>query len=119
MAVKFDGIRERLMADCKTLFEGLQYEVLRTGSNEICLPIVDENGEEGYMVLTFKIPKGSRDGDIYDGYEMANEYSMKCAEKAEKAKESAKKKAEKIERDKKMREEKARLKAEREAQKNA
>jgi hypothetical protein len=48
-------------------------------------------------VLTFKVPTGERGGDAYDGYSMAEDYQMKLAEKAEKAKakeaESAKNKA--------------------------
>lgn len=114
MATKFDKERDRLMKDCITLFEGLQFDVLRTGSQEICVPIVGDENEEGYLVVTFKVPKGSRDGDPYDGYSVAEEYKMKCEEKERKAKENAEKKAKKIERDKKMREEKQRLKEERE-----
>ena len=72
-------------------------EVLRVGSNEIALPVVDEDGNEKWLVLTFKVPTGSRDGDAYDGYSMAEAYQMKQAEKKAKAeakaKESAKKKA--------------------------
>ena len=72
-------------------------EVLRTGSNEIALPVVDEDGNEKWLVLTFKVPTGSRDGDAYDGYSMAEDYQMKLVEKEAKAKakaeESAKKKA--------------------------
>ena len=87
-------------------------EVLVTGSNEICLPCVDEEGNDEFLVITFKVPTGSRDGDPYDGYSMAEDYRMKCEAKAEKAKESAKKKAEKIARDKANREAKAKAKAE-------
>ena len=72
-------------------------EVLRVGSNEIALPVVDEDGNEKWLVLTFKVPTGSRDGDAYDGYSMAEDYQMRQAEKEAKAKakaeESAKKKA--------------------------
>ena len=72
-------------------------EVLRTGSNEIALPVLDEDGNEKWLVLTFKVPTGSRDGDAYDGYSMAEDYEMKQAEKKAKAeakaKESAKNKA--------------------------
>ena len=71
-------------------------EVLRVGSNEIALPVVDEDGNEKWLVLTFKVPTGSRDGDAYDGYSMAEDYAMKQVEKAEKAKA----KAEKAEKDK-------------------
>lgn len=72
-------------------------EVLRVGSNELALPVVDDEGNEKWLVLTFKVPTGSRDGDAYDGYSMAEDYQMKQAEKKAKAeakaKESAKNKA--------------------------
>ena len=71
-------------------------EVLRTGSNEIAIPVLDEDNNEKWLVLTFKVPTGSRDGDAYDGYSMAEDYAMKQVEKAEKAKA----KAEKAEKDK-------------------
>lgn len=90
-------------------------EVLVTGSNEICIPCLDDEGNDEFMVITFKVPTGSRDGDAYDGYALAEEYAMKCKEKMEKAKESAKKKAEKIARDKANREARAKAKAEHQA----
>lgn len=92
----------------------LDEEVLLTGSNEICVPCVDEEGNDEFVVITFKVPTGSRDGDPYDGYAMAQEYELKQSAKLEKAKEAAKKKAEKIAKDKAMREAKAKAKAERE-----
>ena len=83
-------------------------EVLRVGSNEIALPVVDEDGNEKWLVLTFKVPTGSRDGDAYDGYSMAEDYQMKQAAKEAKAeakaKETAKNKA-KAEAKKKSKEE--------------
>ena len=87
-------------------------EVLITGSNEIALPCVDSEGNDEFIVITFKVPTGSRDGDAYDGYSMAKDFEMKTAEKAEKAKISAEKKAKKIAQDKKMREKKAKVTAE-------
>ena len=83
-------------------------EVLRTGSNEIALPVLDDEGNEKWLVLAFKVPTGSRDGDAYDGYAMAEDYKMKLAEKAEKEKA----KAEKAAKDKAKREAKAKEKAE-------
>ena len=90
-------------------------EVLVTGSNEIALPCVDTEGNDEFIVITFKVPTGSRDGDAYDGYSMAEDFAMKSAEKAEKAKVAAEKKAKKMEADRKAREAKAKAKAEREA----
>lgn len=84
-----DGVSEHL--------ENAGEEVLRVGSNEIALPVVDNEGNEKWLVLTFKVPTGSRDGDAYDGYSMAEDYQMKQAEKKAKAeakaKEAEKKKA--------------------------
>lgn len=113
MATKFDKKRTELMARVAELFGG-EYDVLTTGSQELCLPIVGDDSEEGYLVITFKVPKGSRDGTVYDGYSMAEDYKLKCAEKAEKAKIAAEKKAKKIAKDEQMRAQKAQLKAERE-----
>jgi hypothetical protein len=92
-------------------------EVLRTNSNEIAIPTLDEEGNEEFLVLVFKVPTGSRDGDAYDGYSMAEDYAMKVREKAEKAEKDKAKKEAKIARDKAMREQKAKAKAEREAAK--
>lgn len=106
MTTKFDEIRTKIMEYCKVAFEEMQYDVLRTGSQEICLPIVGEDSEEGYLVITFKIPKGSRDGEPYDGYAVAEDYKMKVKQKEADAKKRAEAKAKKIERDKKIRAEK-------------
>lgn len=94
-------------------------EVLVTGSNEIALPCVDSEGNDEFIVITFKVPTGSRDGDAYDGYSMAEDFKIKSAEKAEKAKIAAEKKAKKIAQDQKMREEKAKAKAEHSAKAKA
>ena len=116
MATKFDKVRESIMEKVKELFDKMDYDVLRTGSQELCLPIIGEDNEEGYLVTTCKVPKGSRDGDIYDGYVMAEDYKMRCEAKAEKKKEADKRKAAKIKRDEEMRRQKAEAKAKRNAE---
>ena len=89
-------------------------EVLRVKSNEIAIPCVDRDGEDNYVVITIKVPSGSRDGDPYDGYGEAESYALSVQQKAEKAKADAKKKAAKIARDEAMRAKKAEQKARRE-----
>ena len=81
-------------------------DVLVVGSNELAIPVVDGEGEEQYVVFKVQIPSGSRDGDAYDGYAMAEDYAMKQRDKAEKAAKAAEEKAKKIARDQKMREQK-------------
>lgn len=113
-----DALRTQFMSKISDFLKAEGEEVLVVGSNEIALPCVDAEGNDEFMVLTFKVPLGSRDGDTYDGYGMARDYEMHLKDKEEKAKVAAEKKARKIEADRKMREEKARLKTEREAERN-
>ena len=110
-----DEIKVRFLEGVSEHLENCGEEVLRVGSNEIAIPVLDSNNEERWLVLTFKVPTGSRDGDAYDGYSMAEDYAMKVREQAEKAEKAKAEKEKKIARDKAMREQKAKAKAEREA----
>ena len=112
-----EAIRAKYMGVIIDYLKAQDEEVLVTGSQEIALPCVDEEGNDEFIVITFKVPTGSRDGDAYDGYSVAEDYRMREAEKAEKAKVAAEKKARQIAKDKTMREAKAKAKAEREANK--
>ena len=105
-----DALRAKYLAQLIEKFKDDE-DVLRTGTGEIAFPIVDEEGEDNWVVITVKIPTGSRDGEVYDGYSMAEDYTMKTAAKEEKAKEAAAKKAKKAERDAKAREARAAAKA--------
>lgn len=87
-------------------------DILRTKSNEITVPIVDEEtGDEGYLTFVLKIPTGERGGDPYDGYEEAENYKIDLEAKAAKAAEAERKKAAKIARDQQIRAEKAAARA--------
>ena len=78
----------------KNFLEGQGEEVLQTASNELAIPVVDTEGGEHFIVITVKVPTGSRDGDAYDGYAVAQDYAMKCEERKAKAEEKARKDAE-------------------------
>ena len=69
-------------------------EVLVVGANELAVPVVDTDGNEKWIVLTVKVPTGTRDGDAYDGYAMAEDYCLRLKNKAEKAAERERKTAE-------------------------
>lgn len=92
-----EEIKLRFLEGVSEHLENCGEEVLRVKSNEIALPVVDSDGEERWLVLTFKVPTGERHGDPYDGYSMAEDYKMglekKAAKAAEKEAEVAKKKA--------------------------
>lgn len=112
--VLHEGIKMRYYDAITRALEAEGNEVLRTGSAEFAIPVLDAEHNEEWLVVTLKVPTGSREGDAYDGYAMAEDFKMKCEAKAEKAKAAAEKKAAKIERDRKAREER---KAAREAAK--
>lgn len=99
-----ERVSEKLLSDGE--------EVLRVASNKVAIPVVDEDGNEDFLVLTFSIPTGSRDDNCpYDAYGEAESYRMKCEENARKVQEREKKKQEKIKRDTEYRKKKAEQKA--------
>lgn len=105
-----DKIRNKYLKMFGDLLTEKGEEVLITGTNEICIPCVDEEGNDKFLQIVFKVPKGSRDGEPFDGYSLAEDFEIKQDLKAQKKKEDEEKKKKKIERDKKLREEKAKLK---------
>lgn len=91
------------------LFEGGE-EVLRVKSNEIAIPVVGCEGNEDFLVLTFKVPTGANKGtEPYDGYALAEDYIHNLAEKERKAKEKAEEKERKRKRDEEIRKKKAEI----------
>ena len=108
-----DALRNQYLNLITELLAGADEEVLRVKSNEIAIPCVDDEGNDSYVVVTVKVPTGSRDGDPYDGYGEAESYEMNCKAKAEKAKIEAEKKAKKIAKDQAYRAKQAENKAKR------
>lgn len=88
-----DEVRMQYMQRINDCLSG-EDEVLVVGSNELAIPVVDSEDNEKWVVLTVKVPTGSRDGDAYDGYAMAEDYRMRQAAKAEKTAERERKTAE-------------------------
>jgi hypothetical protein len=109
-----EALRAQYIDIVTNLLSGSGEEVLRVKSNEITIPCVDRDGEDNYVVITIKVPTGSRDGDPYDGYGEAESYALSVRQKAEKAEKAAAEKAKKIERDKAYRAKQAEQKARRE-----
>ena len=107
-----EKLRYQFMTYVLDALDDKDYEVLQTNSNQYAIPCVDEEGNDEFMVITFQVPTGSRDGEAYDGYSLADAYTAKVKANEEKAKAAAEKKAAKIAKDKAMREAKAKAKAE-------
>ena len=111
-----DNLRNRTLERVTNFFSADGEDAQQTKTGTIMFPAVDELGAECFVTITVQIPKGSRDGEAYDGYAEAENYRMetKAKQEGKLAKELAKQK--KIERDKKLREEKAELKKEKETE---
>lgn len=113
-----EGIRNKFLDLISNFLAECGEEVIRVKSNEIAIPTLDEESNEESLVITFKVPTGSRDdGEAYDPYAMGEQYAISVAEKEAKAKAEAEKKAKKIARDKALREQKAKARAEHESKK--
>ena len=114
MAVSRKAERELIRASfldrvAQFLYESGE-EVLRVKSNEIAIPVVGCEGNEDFIVLTFKVPTGANKGtEPYDGYALAEDYIHNLAEKERKAKERAEEKERKRKRDEEMRKRKAEI----------
>ena len=72
-------------------------DVRATGSGEIMMPAVDENGEEFYFTFKASIPRGKRNGDggytPYNGYEAAEMWKYTLDDRADKKRASEEKAA--------------------------
>lgn len=110
-----DNLRSKTLQRIINFFANEGEDVQQTKTGTVMFP-VDELGNECFITVTVQIPKGSRDGEPYDGYAEAENYRLETKRKQEEklAKEIAKQK--KIERDKKLREGKAKLKKEKETE---
>ena len=113
--VLHEGIRNKFLNEIINYYKDKDEDILLVKSNCIAIPTLDEEGNDEWITITFTVPTGSRDdGEAYDGYGMAQQYTEKCEEaKAKKAKAEAEKER-KIARDKAQREARAKAKAERE-----
>lgn len=57
-------------------------DALRVASNKVALAFRNELGNEFFYVVSVSVPKGSRDGEAYDGRAEADNYAFKLSEKA-------------------------------------
>ena len=116
MAVSRKAEREFIRAQLLDVVSKFLYEsgeeVLRVKSNEIAIPVVGCEGNEDFLVITFKVPTGANKGaEPYDGYEMAKDYVHNLEEKEAKAAARKAEKEAKIKRDEEVRRKKAEIAA--------
>ena len=101
-------IRKHYLELVSDFLDSLNEEVLLVKSNEIAIPVVGCEGNEDYLVITFKVPTGANKGtEPYNGHELAMDYLHNLAEKERKAEERKAEKERKIKRDEEIRKAKA------------
>lgn len=93
-------LRSTYMDKVKERLESIGEVILQTGNNEFTIPCVDIEGNDRYVQVVVKVPKGSRDGEEFDGYIAAEDYKAECEARAITKAEKEERKAKKIERDK-------------------
>ena len=104
MAKNSEIVKMDFMRKVKEFLESEGEVVLQVKSGTFSIPWALD-GDEGYLNLTFSIPKGSReDGIPYDGYDEAENYRLVTEEKEKAKAEREEKKRKKIEKDRLARE---------------
>ena len=68
-------VKANFMAQVKAFLEEKGEEVLQVKSGTFSIPWA-LGEDEGYLNLTFSIPKGSRDGEGYDGHTEAQNFEL-------------------------------------------
>lgn len=87
-----NAIRAHIVETMMAYFVEADEDCGMIASNAFNFPVVAEDGEEGWVEISVKIPKGTKDEE-YDGYAHRDAYVLKCEEKAEKAAKREAKKA--------------------------
>lgn len=114
MAKNSEIVKMDFMGKVRQFLEDKDEVVLQVKSGTFSIPWA-LNGDEGYLNLTFSIPKGSReDGIPYDGYDEAENYRLESEAKAKAKAEREEKKQKKMEKDRLAREKAKSKKSERE-----
>lgn len=83
--------RDRFIHWISPILEERFGETIRTASNKVAVPIVLENGEEAYIVLSVAIPLGERaarkedkSASSYNPYNERDNYAIECEIESEK-----------------------------------
>lgn len=98
-----NAIRARIVRALGIYFDQVGEDVDLIASNTLNFPVVAEDGEEGWVEVVVKVPKGTKDEE-YDGYGRRKQYELELQEKAEKKAKADEAKAKKIAKDKAKRE---------------
>lgn len=92
--------RVRLTELVKNFLEESGEDVGFSASNILNFPVVAPDGEEGWVEISVKVPKGTKDEE-YDGYARRIQYALACQQAADRKKSAEEAKAKKLAKKKK------------------
>ena len=76
-----DNLRSKTLQKIINFFANEGEDIQQTKTGTAMFPAVDELGNECFLTVTVQIPKGSRDGEPYDGYAEAENYRIETKRK--------------------------------------
>lgn len=79
-----NAVRSEMLAALMECRAAKGDEVLVTGSGSFVVPMVNALGDEIFVKVSVSVPKGTKDGDAYDGYTDAQMYAEKVQAAADK-----------------------------------
>lgn len=83
--VNADAMRKVLMVKLMNALNADEFETLQNAGGAFSVPVVAQDGEEGYATVTVVMRDKDRDGNAYDGYADKAQYEADVLEKAVKA----------------------------------
>lgn len=104
-------VREKMVEVIKETLEQLNEDVGFIANNCLNIPVVAEDGEEGFVEILIRVPKDD------DGFEKREDFELKQLEREEKARIAKELKAKKVARDEKRRSERKAQKEKEKAEK--
>ena len=87
----FNEVRDTMANVILSALTNAGYELIQVTDAKWSIPYVDSEGNEGWAQVAISQRKGSRDGDLYDGYTEGEQYREKKEEQARKAEQERKK----------------------------
>ena len=91
--VNADQVRAQVLGMVDGVVSEANYELLVTGAGEVTIPVVANDGEEGFVTISVTVRGKNRDGAEYDGYAEAIAYQEDRIAKEQKDKVVAEAKA--------------------------
>ncbi len=76
-----DKLRAEHVERILSILQSNGEDAFKIASNVVVYPVVNDNKEEEWIRVTISIPKGSRDGEKFDGYIEKDDYEFRLARK--------------------------------------